>query len=138
MCRREGLGFSITYPAFGHCCRLANWGKATAVRFAPSGERFAAVGEGGVVATWRLDAPTRQVTASSVLLLPAKVPARSLQTPVTCLWWRRRCRSINEWALLQCAGLPTGMDMAVLSGGTRCALPKVLSNPVQSMSFTAV
>ena len=42
-------------------CRLANWGKAAAVRFAPSGERFAAVGEGGVVATWRLDAPTGQV-----------------------------------------------------------------------------
>ena len=42
-------------------CRLANWGKAAAVRFAPSGERFAAVGEGGVVATWRLDAPSRQV-----------------------------------------------------------------------------
>ena len=40
--------------------RLANWGKAAAVRFAPSGERFAAVGEGGVVATWRLDAPSRQ------------------------------------------------------------------------------
>ena len=35
-------------------CRLANWGKATAVRFAPSGERFAAVSEGGVVATWCL------------------------------------------------------------------------------------
>ena len=40
--------------------RLANWGKAAAVRFAPNGERFAAVGEGGVVATWRLDAPSRQ------------------------------------------------------------------------------
>jgi hypothetical protein len=37
------------------------------VRFAPSGERFAAVGEGGVVATWRLDAPTRQVPTSSIL-----------------------------------------------------------------------
>lgn len=43
-----------------HPCRLANWGKAAAVRFAPNGERFAAVGEGGVVATWRLDAPSRQ------------------------------------------------------------------------------
>lgn len=34
--------------------RLGNWGGAKGLAFADSGERFAAVGEGGVVATWRL------------------------------------------------------------------------------------
>lgn len=37
--------------------RLANWGRCAALRFSATGERFAAVGEGGVVATWRLEAP---------------------------------------------------------------------------------
>lgn len=54
------LSFSRSFKQSTAAPRLANWGKAAAVRFAPSGERFAAVGEGGVVATWRLDAPTRQ------------------------------------------------------------------------------
>jgi len=29
------------------------------VRFGDCGERFAAIGEGGLLATWRLDAPRR-------------------------------------------------------------------------------
>ena len=41
-------------PATG---KLASWGRCAALRFSASGERFAAAGEGGVVATWRLDAP---------------------------------------------------------------------------------
>jgi hypothetical protein len=40
-------------PATG---KLANWGRCAALRFSANGERFAAAGEGGVVATWRLDA----------------------------------------------------------------------------------
>ncbi len=43
-------------PATG---KLANWGCCAALRFSANGERFAAAGEGGVVATWRLDAPGR-------------------------------------------------------------------------------
>jgi WD40 repeat protein len=57
------LSFSRSFKYSTAAPRLANWGKAAAVRFAPSGERFAAVGEGGVVATWRLDAPTRLADA---------------------------------------------------------------------------
>ncbi|KAL4433701.1 hypothetical protein ABPG75_000142 [Micractinium tetrahymenae] len=58
------LSFSRSFKQSSAAPRLANWGKAAAVRFAPSGERFAAVGEGGVVATWRLDAPSRQALAA--------------------------------------------------------------------------
>jgi WD40 repeat protein len=34
--------------------RLGHWGGARGLAFSPNGERFAAVGDGGVVATWRL------------------------------------------------------------------------------------
>jgi len=33
---------------------MGNWGGPRGLAFADSGERFAAIGEGGVVATWRL------------------------------------------------------------------------------------
>eukprot|EP00884_Botryococcus_braunii_P004810 jgi/Botrbrau1/1432/Bobra.0063s0124.2 len=36
---------------------FASWGQPQSVRFSDCGERFAAVGEGGGVATWRIDAP---------------------------------------------------------------------------------
>ncbi|KAK9799814.1 hypothetical protein WJX73_002530 [Symbiochloris irregularis] len=35
----------------------SQWGQPQAVQFSECGERFAGIGEGGVVATWRLDAP---------------------------------------------------------------------------------
>lgn len=35
----------------------ASWGQPQALRFADCGTRFAAAGEGGSVALWRLDAP---------------------------------------------------------------------------------
>ena len=82
---RPGIGKVEAQTHHAHAtillCRLANWGKAAAVRFAPSGDRFAAVGEGGVVATWRLDAPTRQVLTSSIQF-----------TIVYCLNWQVICQ----------------------------------------------
>mmetsp|Transcript_1457 Transcript_1457/g.3444 ORF Transcript_1457/g.3444 Transcript_1457/m.3444 type:complete len:102 (+) Transcript_1457:269-574(+) len=33
----------------------SHWGSALSVRFSGCGERFAAAGSGGIVATWRLD-----------------------------------------------------------------------------------
>jgi hypothetical protein len=39
----------------GHAAQGAHWGHALSVRFSGCGERFAAVGSGGIIATWRLD-----------------------------------------------------------------------------------
>ena len=42
--------------------RMSNWGGARGLAFSPNGERFAAVGEGGVVATWRLGGKVNRAT----------------------------------------------------------------------------
>ena len=55
------LKFLLLHALPAATSRLANWGRPCCVRFSPSGERFAAIGEGGVVATWRLDAASRWV-----------------------------------------------------------------------------
>ncbi|KAK9861889.1 hypothetical protein WJX84_003839 [Apatococcus fuscideae] len=46
---------------------FAQWGQPQAVRFSNCGEHFAAVGEGGVVATWRVDAPRYLTTDTGSL-----------------------------------------------------------------------
>ena len=46
---------------------FAQWGQPQAVRFSDCGEHFAAVGEGGVVATWRVDAPRYLTTDTGSL-----------------------------------------------------------------------
>lgn len=46
---------------------FASWGQPQSVRFSDCGERFAAVGEGGGVATWRLDAPRYTSTDTGTL-----------------------------------------------------------------------
>lgn len=42
--------------------RLGHWGGPRGLAFSPNGERFAAVGEGGVVATWRLGGGSHRPT----------------------------------------------------------------------------
>ena len=42
--------------------RLSNWGCVRSLAFNPNGERFAGVGEGGVVATWRLGGNIERAT----------------------------------------------------------------------------
>jgi WD40 repeat protein len=42
--------------------RLGHWGGARSLAFSPNGERFAAVGDGGVVATWRLGGGSHRPT----------------------------------------------------------------------------
>lgn len=52
------LSFSFSTKAISRSTslvgRLGHWGGARGLAFSPNGERFAAVGDGGVVATWRL------------------------------------------------------------------------------------
>ncbi|KAK9832643.1 hypothetical protein WJX81_006635 [Elliptochloris bilobata] len=47
--------WSLAAP--GALAALGHWGQPQAVRWSDCGERFAAVGEGGVAAVWRVDAP---------------------------------------------------------------------------------
>ena len=42
--------------------RLGHWGGARGLAFSPNGERFAAIGDGGVVATWRLGGGSHRPT----------------------------------------------------------------------------
>ncbi len=44
-------------PAGGALVHLSYW-PWVQVRFSEGGERFAAIGQGGMAAAWRLDAPT--------------------------------------------------------------------------------
>ena len=42
--------------------RLGHWGGPRGLAFSPNGERFAAIGDGGVVATWRMGGGTHRPT----------------------------------------------------------------------------
>ena len=54
------------------------------VRFSGCGERFAGIGEGGVVATWRLDAP-RYVASDTG-------PLGRADWACQVCFWRRMCK----------------------------------------------
>ena len=82
---------------------FAQWGQPQAVRFSDCGEHFAAVGEGGVVATWRVDAP-RYLTTDTGSLGRAEWCHQVAFLESRLLWLSgRTIQTLRKPAAKQCA-----------------------------------
>ena len=81
--------------------RLGHWGGARGLAFSPNGERFAAVGDGGVVATWRLGGGTHRPTDSDGAL---------------CAEWWHHCLSKEGRAVVYIGG-----GGSVIAVGGKCS-----------------
>lgn len=81
--------------------RLSHWGGARGLAFSPNGERFAAVGEGGVVATWRLGGAAHRATDEDGAL---------------CAEWWHHCLSKEGRAVVYIGG-----GGSVIAVGGKCS-----------------